>query len=134
MEKRVYSKAHQICAWLLGVGGMYWAMMLVATIIFPPLGAAVNLAFFPGWIAFLGWWYIALRNSVNISTRLFWIYSATVNAIYLFIHLELWKSQPSFSRITDTSSIWWVAVFLISLACAIMKPARDPHSQLDQNN
>jgi len=120
-----YSRLHKYSARFLAIVGMCWAaLLLFYGIGIPIAGWAVNLMYAPGWLIFCGWWKISDGKAVLKSVRLFWILSTFVNLVYYIIHLEVWSNYWSFSNSLDTQGIWWIVTIIISLICALEKPAR----------
>lgn len=128
-----YSRLHKYSARLLAMAGMCWAtLLLFYGIGIPILGWAVNLMYAPGWIIFCGWWKISNGEPVLKSVRLFWILSTCVNLAYYIIHLGVWNKSWSFSNSLDTEGIWWLVTIVISLTCALTKPAKQHVDFKDQ--
>ena len=123
MEPHTYTLPHKACAGILALGGVFWGMLLISSLILPPLGIMYNAIFTPGWIIFFGWCYILVGRSINMNTRLFWVLSALVNTIYLILHYGSWLTRPSSDKIVMSMEVWWIITILVSLFCSVLRPA-----------
>lgn len=123
-DLRTYSTVHRVCAALLGLAGMYWALLLLSMLLIPQFGVPLNVLSLPSWMLFFGWWYMALGRSVEVGTRLFWIISALVNLIHYLLHLAPWLSYSSVRLSLNVAGVWWLLAFAVSTLCALLRPVQ----------
>lgn len=101
---------------VLAIGGSFFAILLLISILFPPHGFLINLVFVPGWMIYAGWCKIALDRLLGIRHPSFWICSVVVHVVYFTINW-FYPSRPLFS---DVVSWWFVAVVCLSMVCFVL--------------